>query len=278
MLKRYFLLIILVISLAATPFLLEVFHVHAEPRTDRTYESIEETFSISLDSRDVDQTRQSIDLNDFNYPAPEICDKPEVACFETSNITINVVKTWEIAEISEITSEELTPDVFALYYPDVPSVPWEELREDPESIMIIQRTLYERGLLDVLPTGQYGYLTEEAIIKLQSLKDISEIDYTAGQVIVGTETTEALNSLKRRMAEPFYLDQNPLPSDYSEIVPTVHKRRLDEIDTALKSFRPTPEQKETVNKNKENAKNISPEVEALNGSQLEYYGEATIQK
>lgn len=275
MLKRYALLIILVIGLFVTPFLL---HAQESFKPERQRIEKEEQFSINLDSRDVINNQTSINLNDFNYAPPEECEREDIVCFESSIITVHVKKIWELASVLPITDENLETDVFSSTFPDITSNTWEELRINPQELMIAQRTLYERGLMDVLPTGQYGYITEDAVARLQGLKHIQEIDWEKGQVIIGPETIIALNGLKQRMLAPNYFANNPLPQNYDDVLTPELAKRVNELEQRIPNYRPTAEEKDEVEQNQAQVEHDYGYTIKPDGSQLQFQGEAIIEK
>jgi hypothetical protein len=275
MLHRYLLLSLLLVGLIVTPIIL---HAQEKIKPERAFHTMENTYTISLDSRDSTNNEETINLSDFNYPAPPECAEDDKVCFETSIITINVEKTWEIATVLPIYDPELEADIFAAAYPGIEQLEWDDLKNSPDQIMIAQRTLYERGLLDVLPTGQYGYLTEEAVLYFQALKGIQEFDHTTGQAIIGPQTITELNGLKDRMQKENYFEENPLPVRYDDVFTPQIKRRLGELAENMKSYEPSSEQKEQVDQNKQGSEGLQTKDDSLTGSQLQYYGNATIQK
>jgi hypothetical protein len=159
------------------------------------------TVSIELDATS-DETVQEVNLSDYQIAPPEECNEPNITCTERTRVVVNIEKTWDITTFEPIDSADLTASEFALYYPRIEAE--EVTRTSPVSdILLLQRALYDRGLLDVLPTGRFAAKTERAIMHFQQIKQIDEME--DGRMIAGPQTLKELNAMVDRMMDPEYL-------------------------------------------------------------------------
>lgn len=204
------------------------FAVAKQEEPDDVIEKTKE-YILKLDASD-DVKSQKIDFSDYNIPAPEECNEPNIACHETAKIQITTTKQWKIYRTKTIDSPDLTSHDFAKKYPNLnENAESIDNTSPPEQKWILQRMLYERGLLPVFPTGNVGYETEKAIIKFQHIKGINEWDKRKGIVEIGPQTVKALNDLKERMKDPQYLEKRPLPVVKLNDLDDYHRLRYGDI-------------------------------------------------
>ena len=165
------------------------------------------TVEIDLDTRD-DQDVRSINLSDYDIARPAECDDPTVFCQEYTHVHVTIDKTWEIVQVGSVRSEELSASEFAAYYPNIQS---ESVTSNSptEDILLLQRALYDRGLLPVEPTGRFGVLTELAMLHFQQIKGYEE--WGNGEVIAGPRSVADINAMKDRMKDPEYLQDTSVP-------------------------------------------------------------------
>jgi hypothetical protein len=173
-----------------------------------TMHTEQKTIEIALDSTSNDLTKQ-IDLSTYSIEPPEECALENVSCRESTTVNMKIVKTWEISTVYELTDSRLQPEDFALYYPEIQSTESINRNSDPKQILLLQRALYERGLLPVLPTGRYGVLTEAAVLHFNQIKNIT--DCSATEVVATPDTIREINAMKQRMADPTYLQTTVAP-------------------------------------------------------------------
>jgi aminopeptidase N len=72
--------------------------------------------------------------------------------------------------------------------------------------------LYERWILASKPTGKIGYLTEQAIMKLQCVKWFKEYDKTNGIFVIWPKTIEEINKIKNKMKKQGYIKKTFFPN------------------------------------------------------------------
>ncbi|MEA3304231.1 MAG: hypothetical protein U9Q15_00420 [Patescibacteria group bacterium] len=185
-------------------------------------------YEIDMDTR-ITRENTYIDFDDYNIDPPLECSQPNFACDEYSHIKIITTKTWNVKKTEKINSSSLTTSDFAKYYPNLPDIQEINNLSDPDQKWIVQRILYERGLLPVFPTGNIGYETEKAIIKLQHIKGFEEFDPKRGISYIGPQTIKELNGLKDRMQDPEYIPNHPLPVVRMDDLGNNHKKRYQDI-------------------------------------------------
>jgi hypothetical protein len=207
----------------------------------------EKEFEIELDTRTPSKNK-GFSFADYDIKAPDICKSSHIFCYEKTKIHTTINKEWEVVPVPPIWDKSLTPQQFAKFYPDLEEDKIINNWSPAKDKWITQRILYERGLLPVFPTGKIGFLTEEAIIKLQFFKGIEEIDQAKGVVIIGPQTIKELNKLKKRMEDETFVSRSPYPeinfADYSDF----HQKRLLTIDKELKRRKYLEEKEQLVPK------------------------------
>jgi hypothetical protein len=225
-------------------FFLFLWHQKSFTAQDSYTISAQKNFSIELDTRNKGE-KKSFSFADYDITAPSVCHQANVYCHEKTTIHTYIEKEWEIIPIPQIWDKTLTPQQFAQFYPDLPDTTPINDWSPSQQKWITQRILYERGLLDVFPTGKIGFKTEEAIIKLQYYKDIEEVDERLGIVIIGPKTIKELNALKSIMEEPEFISRSGLPPISSEDLTPFHKKRLEQINSEIVK-RPLPPESEIL--------------------------------
>ncbi len=233
------------------------------------------SFEIEQDTRKEEkQDFSSFSFSTYDIPPPSICFKDNVFCHEKTIIKTNVEKEWEVISVPPVWSKNLTSQQFSEFYPELDSNKIINNWSNASDKWITQRILYERGLLDVFPTGLIGFLTEEAIIKLQYYKNIKETDEEKGIVVIGPKTINELNNLKKRMGNENFIPRTPLPAISLKDMDPFHQKRLVEIDKALKrnkyedpSGDNAPELVIVKPKNNGNLLQFSGEVKIINNSE-----------
>jgi hypothetical protein len=206
--------------IAASKF--ESYFIHAEKE-----------FEIELDTRNENIEEVSFSFAEYDIDAPAVCREANVFCHERTVITSQIKKEWEVVPVVQIWNPDLSPQDFANFYPDLPEDKIISNGSHPNDKWTAQKILYERGLLDVFPTGKIGFKTEEAITKLQHYKDIEEIDEDKGIVVIGPETIRELNKLKDRMKSPEFTPNAPMPPLSLSDFPEFQKKRLQQINSEL---------------------------------------------
>jgi hypothetical protein len=146
--------------------------------------------------------------------------KPQ-KCKESDRDTFCRVKSMKVNfEIEYVTERVSFADIndadaweYGRYYPDEPLEVNLVRRNDTEAITLIQKALKERGLLGPTPTGILGNKTISALMDLAWLKGKSEkVFKDLNRFRVTKDMLHEILGLKRRMAaDPFYVQNNPLP-------------------------------------------------------------------
>lgn len=190
---------------------------------------------LELDTRNPNKDI-SFSFDDYDIAAPTVCQQANVFCEEKTYIKTYVEKEWEVTHVPQIWDKTLTAQQFSKYYPNLSEEDgvihnW----SDPKKKWIVQRILYERGLLGVFPTGKIGFMTEDAIARLQYYKGIEEIDYKKGIIIIGPKTIHELNKLKERMKNPDFVSRTPLPEIPFDHMTPFHQKRLGTIYEELRT-------------------------------------------
>jgi hypothetical protein len=245
--------------------------VYAALESESYFISKEKNFQIEMNTRQED-TMRSFSFAEYDIEAPSICRQANIYCHEKTIVTSHVTKEWEVIPVAAIWDPQLSPQDFANFYPNLPE---DKIINDwsPSSQKwILQRILYERGLLEVFPTGKIGYLTEEAITKLQYYKNIEEVDELKGIVVIGPKTIKELNKLKTRMKSDDFISNSPMPLIPFENFSPFQQQRLLTINKALQ--RPlTFEEKQEV---------LVPSLGIVkpenSGNMLKFQGEAVIER
>lgn len=173
-----------------------------------TMHTEQKTIEIELNSTSDDLTKE-IDLRQYSIPMPEECNLPNVSCKEATKVHMKITKTWDITTVYELDDERLTAVDYSLYYPDIETDEPIKRNSDPKQVKLLQKALYERGLLPVAPTGRYGAYTELAIIHFNAIKGLGECD--ANAVNASLATIAEINAMKSRMADPNYLTSTSPP-------------------------------------------------------------------
>lgn len=232
----------------------------------------QKNLGISLDTRDKNGVAQ-FSFEEYDIPAPPVCKQENTVCHEKMTIKAHVEKEWEVVIVSPIWSKELTPQKFSEYYPNLPENKIITDGSSPQNKWIVQRILYERGLLDTFPTGKIGYKTEEAIAKFQYLKGIEEVDKKKKIIVIGPKTIKELNKLKEKMKDPSFISRLPLPATPTDKMTPFQQQRIAEIRKILVN-----EEKTGKTKNIETTSQKLPHFpQTLNGDRLKFFGEAKIQ-
>jgi len=220
-----------------------------------------------------EELQRSISFASDDISSPEVCQEPQVFCSESTKITVKTAKTWSIIELPAITSLGLQPEEFAQYYPNLDPVSRITDGSPPQQKLILQRILYDRGLLPVAPTGKIGYETEKAIIKLQHIKGIvDEFDGINKVTIIGPQTINELNALKKRMQNKGYLEEKPLSIVIPQELPSSAQERLARIEELEEEWKDQPFSKQKIEDLTTPAFNFHSPVP------IKYSGEATIEK
>lgn len=230
-------------------------------------------YHIYLDSEKSKEKIVNIDFDNYNINPPKECLQKMSVCEETTDIHIITKKTWRVIRLDNISSKKLDPVLFAKYYPNIKSKNIINDGSPLQDKLITQRILYDRGLLNIEPTGKIGWLTEIAIMKLQHLKGIKEYDEKKGIVYIGPKTIKELNALKDRMKDPNYLKNNPLPNINVNDFDENFKKRLNEIQNMINKT--SPNQNELY-KNAINSSNVV--IPPIKPEYLKFEGRAKILK
>ena len=229
----------------------------------------EKELEITVDTRDPEDSA-SFSFADYDIDAPAACRQANVFCHEKTIIKAHIEKEWEVIPVPAIWDEALTPQEFATFYPDLEEDQIINDWSNPTDKWITQRVLYERGLLDVFPTGKIGFKTEEAIADLQYFKGIEEIDEQKGIVVIGPQTIKELNKLKARMEDPNFVSRSPLPHIPNEERTAFHQKRISQISSELQRREALPVDTDP----------LAPQLPIIkpenNGNMIRFSGEATI--
>lgn len=167
------------------------------------------TVEVSLNSNSK-QPMSTIDLEQYNIDMPEECANANVSCLESTEIRMTITKHWEITTVYPLEDERLKPEEFATYYPNISNDEPIKKNSDPEQIKLLQRALYDRGILGSVPTGRYGALTELAVLHFQQIKGLDTC--TNGPIVADATTINELNAMKERMADPLYITDTSAPA------------------------------------------------------------------
>lgn len=159
------------------------------------------TVEVSLSSNSK-QPMSTIDLEQYNIAMPAECALANVSCIESTQIKMTITKNWEITTVYPLEDERLKPEEYALYYPNMSDENPIKKNSEPDQVKLLQRALYERGILGTLPTGRYGALTELAVLHFQQIKGLDTC--SDGPIIADATTINELNSMKNRMADASY--------------------------------------------------------------------------
>lgn len=199
--------IVVPLSLIISLYFLGSVNLSAAPQFET--ETKTETIELELDWND-SKAAENVNLEDYisKLKKPDECGSPNIICEENLKVEMKISKTFFITKLNPLDSPNLLPEDFSKYYPDIESCPIDK-STDPKNIMILQRILYERGMLDTLPTGKYGVLTELAVHHFQQLKGLSQCSKEAA--VIDCATVEALNELKHKMSNSGYLSGTLVP-------------------------------------------------------------------
>lgn len=153
-------------------------------------------------------TENVLEIVENKKSMPEECQKRRfgVTCNQETKIKVDVETIWTITEANPIHSSALTPEEFAINYPNIQETNILTNESSEEDKLVAQRILYERGMLSIPPTGFLGHLTQMGITHLQNIKQIYD---EPGRI--GSKTIKELNALKNRMKEENYIEKNYLP-------------------------------------------------------------------
>ena len=99
--------------------------------------------------------------------------------------------------------------------------------------MLLQRPLYDRGILPVLPTGRFGAMTEQAILHFQQIKGIDPC--TDRPAYADNRTVAEINKMKHRMRDPDYLRQTQAPNFEIQALCPQTKYRAQLLDDFIKA-------------------------------------------
>lgn len=196
----------------------------------------EKDFQIELDTRIPATSKQSFSFADYDIDAPEDCKKKNVVCQERTIIHTKVEKQWEVIAIAPLWDDSLNSKDFSTFYPDLDEDQIISNGSHPNDKWIVQKILYERGLLDVFPTGKIGFKTEEAIAKLQHYKGIEEIDEYKNIIVIGPKTIRELNKLKNRMKSDDFIPQSPMPTITLNDFTPFQQERLKTMNSIFKTL------------------------------------------
>ena len=171
-----------------------------------------QTKNITI-NQDIDKTiapeETNINLANMDFTDPKECSTD--FCFKESQITITVKKTWK-PMTSVINDSWLLSWDFAKNFPNISEKKLLNNGSPVYDRLILQKVLYERWILDSKPTGKIGYLTEQAIMKLQCVKWFKEYNTANGTFIIWPKTIEETNKIKEKMKDPKYLKKTMFPN------------------------------------------------------------------
>lgn len=186
----------------------------------------QKSIEIELDSTSDDLTKE-IDLSGYTITMPEVCKNANVGCKEHTKVYLRLVKTWEITTVPALTDAKLQSTEFSTYYPNLDTSKPITKHSDPKDIMLLQRALYERGLLPTLPTGRYGAMTELSVLHFNQIKGLAQCSDFALQAT--TATLAEINAMKDKMKDEAYLRVTNPPPLKTEILCTKLQNRVDEL-------------------------------------------------
>lgn len=186
----------------------------------------QKSIEIELDSTSDDLTKE-IDLSGYKISMPEVCKNANVGCKEHTKVYLRLVKTWEITTVPPLTDKKLQSTEFATYYPNLDTSKPITKNSDPEDVMLLQRALYERGLLPTLPTGRFGAMTELSVLHFNQIKGLTECSDKALQAT--TATIMEINAMKERMKDETYLRTTVAPELKTELLCTTLQNRVNEL-------------------------------------------------
>jgi hypothetical protein len=187
----------------------------------------QKSVEIELDSSSDDLTKE-IDLSAYSISTPEVCKNANVGCKEHTKVYLRLVKTWEITTVSALTDKKLSSTEYATYYPNLDTTKPITKNSDPKDIMLLQRALYERGILPTLPTGRYGAMTELSVLHFNQIKGLADCSSNASQAT--TATLLEINAMKERMKDASYLATTRAPElDRAKLCSNL-QNRVDELE------------------------------------------------
>lgn len=204
-LKKLFISILALGSLAALPVIANAKNSGVYTRNDDGTVGYTSQETITLHSADAAK-ETTLNLDNFNADAPRECTRAGFVCNETTEIIVSTHKTWRPMRLYPLTSEQLTTDMFARFYPNLSETPRLDGSSPAAQRLIAQRMLYELGLLPVLPTGKFGFMTETGTMQFQCAVGVEEFDPKRGSYFIGPQTIGQMNKWKENMKTPGYLD------------------------------------------------------------------------
>lgn len=150
-----------------------------------------------------------INIGNMNFDDPKECDKD--FCFKETHVTISIKKVWKPMSMI-INDEKLKSRDFAKNFPNIVESKLLDNSSPVYDRYILQKVLYERWLLWTKPTGKIWYLTEQAIMKLQCIKNIKEYDKNNWIFIIWKQTISEINKIKDNMKDNNYLKNTRVPN------------------------------------------------------------------
>lgn len=178
---------------------------------DWFFECVQEKY-ISLNENIWEESnldKITLDLSQIDMPPPKECITD--FCYEESNVIVILRKTWK-PFLSIVNSDSMTTWGFAKEFDDIKETILVNNRTPIFDRVILQKVLYDRGLLWTKPTGKIWYLTELAIMRLQCIKWYSEYNTSKTIFEIGPQTIKEINNLKNRMKDQSYLASTSLPN------------------------------------------------------------------
>lgn len=234
----------------------------------------QKTVEVQLDSKSDDLTKE-IDLSKYDIPQPAVCARPNVHCEESTNVNIKITRVWNITSVYELNDARLKAEEFAQYYPDVSEEVPLTRNSDPKQVLILQRVLYERGMLETLPTGRYGAQTQRAVLHFNVIKGLDRCD---GKTSVASRATlRAINALKRRMADTKYLASTKVPPIATSTLCPPTQKELALLDAFAAAAR-RGEVKQVLTNTKKSKVNVVVDGKGESPARLRVDGTVKIQK
>jgi len=158
--------------------------------------------------QDVNLDQIVLNLSDMSIDAPVECKSD--FCYEESSVVVKVKKIWKPLT-TIINNNSLKSWEFAKEFSNIAENQTIDNKSSVYDRVVVQKILYDRGLLWTKPTGKIWYLTELAIMKLQCIKWFSEYNSSKSMFEIGPKTVKEINQLKERMKNQHYLSDTKLP-------------------------------------------------------------------
>ncbi len=167
----------------------------------------------------------NVNLLDMDVADPKQCETD--FCYKEVEVSVTVKKTWK-PMTAVVNDESLKSSDFAKQFLNISQKKIVNNNSPVYDRIVLQKVLYDRGLLGSKPTWKLWYLTEQAIMKLQCMKWFQEYDTWNSMFIIWPKTIAEINKIKDKMKNPNYLKKTPLPNiDLSKCWSIFQQRNIE---------------------------------------------------